>query len=81
MREYNAESPKQGRKRFNSIAKTQYIADLVIIYLWVKRSNRYIPEHRRVKQPPQKPVIGLLCRQMWLNSGVVLGSNPASLCV
>ena len=38
MREYNAESPKQGRKRFNSIAKTQYIADLVIIYLWVKRS-------------------------------------------
>ena len=34
MREYIAECPKQGRKRFNSIAKTIYIADLVIIYLW-----------------------------------------------
>ena len=34
MREYIAKCPKQGRKRFNSIAKTIYIADLVIIYLW-----------------------------------------------
>ena len=34
MREYNAESPKQGRKRFNSIVKTINIADLGIIYLW-----------------------------------------------
>ena len=33
MREYNAESPKQGRKRFNSIVKTINIADLGIIYL------------------------------------------------
>ena len=33
MHEYNAESPKQGRNRFNYIAKTKYIADLVIIYL------------------------------------------------
>ena len=31
--EYNAESPKQGRKRFNSIVKTINIADLGIIYL------------------------------------------------
>ena len=31
---YNAESPKQGSKRFNYIAKTKYIADLGIIYLW-----------------------------------------------
>ena len=33
MREYNAESPKQGRKRFNYIVKTINIADLGIIYL------------------------------------------------
>ena len=30
------ESPKQGSKRFNSNAKTKYIADLGIIYLWSK---------------------------------------------
>ena len=35
MREYNAESPKQGSERFNSIAKTKCIADLVLIYLWI----------------------------------------------
>ena len=34
MREYNAESPKQGRKRFNSIVKTIGFDHLVIIYLW-----------------------------------------------
>ena len=33
MREYNAESPKQGRKRFNSIVKTIGFDHLVIIYL------------------------------------------------
>ena len=33
MRKYNAKSPKQGSKRFNSIVKTKYIADLGIIYL------------------------------------------------
>ena len=33
MREYNAESPKQGRKMFNYIVKTINIADLGIIYL------------------------------------------------
>ena len=34
MRKYNAESPKQGSKRFNSIVKTINIVDLGIIYLW-----------------------------------------------
>ena len=34
MREYNAESPKQGRKRFNSVVKTIGFGHLVIIYLW-----------------------------------------------
>ena len=34
LRKYNAESLKQGSKRFNSNAKTNYIADLGIIYLW-----------------------------------------------
>ena len=33
MSKYNAESPKQGSKRFNSIVKTINIADLGIIYL------------------------------------------------
>ena len=33
MREYNAESPKQGRKRFNYIVKKIYISYLPIIYL------------------------------------------------
>ena len=34
MLKYNAESPKQGSKRFNSIVKTINIVDLGIIYLW-----------------------------------------------
>ena len=33
MRKYNAESPKQDRKRFNYIMKTINIANLDIIYL------------------------------------------------
>ena len=33
MREYNAESPKQGRKGFNSIVKTIYFSYLPTIYL------------------------------------------------
>ena len=33
MREYNAGSPKQGRKRFNSIVKTTHFSYLLIIYL------------------------------------------------
>ena len=36
MRKYNAESPKQGRKRFNSIVKTIYFDHLVISYLCAK---------------------------------------------
>ena len=31
--EYNAESPKQGRKTFNSIVKTIHFSNLPIIYL------------------------------------------------
>ena len=38
MREYNAKSQKQGRKRFNSIVKTIGFDHLVIIYLWAKPS-------------------------------------------
>ena len=34
MREYNAESPKQDSKRFNSIVKMIGFGHLVIIYLW-----------------------------------------------
>ena len=34
MHEYNAESPKQGRKGLNSIVKTIYFSYLPIIYLW-----------------------------------------------
>ena len=34
MREYNAESSIQGRKRFNSIVKTIHFSYLPIIYLW-----------------------------------------------
>ena len=36
MGKYNAESPKQGSRRFDSNVKTKYIADLGIVYLWVK---------------------------------------------
>ena len=39
VREYNAESPKQGRKRFNSVVKTIGFGHLVIIYLWSMYSN------------------------------------------
>ena len=35
IRKYNAESPKQGSKRFNSAVKTINIANLGIIYLWL----------------------------------------------
>ena len=45
MRKYNAESPKQGSKRFNSNAKTKYIADLGIMYLWLY-STVYIAQFR-----------------------------------
>ena len=34
MREYNAESPKHDSKRFNSQAKTKYIADLGILFIY-----------------------------------------------
>ena len=34
MRKYNAESPKQGSRRFNYIVKTKYIDDLGIVNLW-----------------------------------------------
>ena len=33
--QYNAKSPKQGRRRFNSIVKTIHIANLGIVYLWL----------------------------------------------
>ena len=35
MCEYNAERPKQDRKRFNSIVKTMGFDHIVIIYLWM----------------------------------------------
>ena len=44
LRKYNAESPKQGSRRFNSIVKTKYIADLGIVYLCQTQrqlSNRF----------------------------------------
>ena len=41
-REYNAESPKQGRKRFNSIVKTIGFDHLVIISLWLKSSIGFL---------------------------------------
>ena len=41
MHKYNAESPKQGSKRFNSNAKTKYIADLGIMYLWSSLNRLY----------------------------------------
>ena len=40
MRKYNAESPKQGSRRFNSIVKTKYIADLGIVYLCCQSTNQ-----------------------------------------
>ena len=48
MCEYNDESPKQDRKRFNSIVKTINIADLGIIYLW---STLYTIQKSIPKQP------------------------------
>ena len=42
MREYNAESPKQGRKRLYSIAKTIGFDHPVIIYLWVHGAEALI---------------------------------------
>ena len=40
MREYNAETPKQGRKRFNSIANMIHFSYLPIIYLWYTHWER-----------------------------------------
>ena len=36
---YNAESPKQDSRRFNSIVKTKYIDDLGIVYLWLNPTD------------------------------------------
>ena len=47
MREYNAESPKQGRKRVNSNVKTIDFDHFVIIYLWWWGSVVYITSSRR----------------------------------
>ena len=41
MRVYNAESPKQDSRRFNSIVKTKYIDNLGIVYLWAHRTVGY----------------------------------------
>ena len=41
MRKYNAESTKQGSKRFNSIVKTINIANLGIIYLCKSLTAQY----------------------------------------
>ena len=43
MRVYNAESPKQDSRRFNSIVKTKYIDDLGIVYLWKGVSLDFLP--------------------------------------
>ena len=40
LREYNAESPKQGRKRFNSIVKMINFSYLPIIYLCSSHTRR-----------------------------------------
>ena len=40
MRVYNAESPKQGSRRLNSIVETKYIDDLGIVYLCSDYSNK-----------------------------------------
>ena len=42
MREYNTDSPKQGRKRFNSIVKTIHFSYLPIIYLWSENKDREV---------------------------------------
>ena len=39
MRKCNAERPKQGSRRFNSIVKTKYIADLGIVNLWINNNH------------------------------------------
>ena len=47
MREYNAKSPKQGRKRFNFIVKKIYFSHLPIIYLLeeiFKLPHLYLPK-------------------------------------
>ena len=40
MCEYNSESPKQGRKRFNSIAKTIHFSNLPITFIY---DSGYLP--------------------------------------
>ena len=49
MREYNAKSPKQGRKRFNSIVKTIYFLYLPIIYLCIK-VTRFSSEKQYIRK-------------------------------
>ena len=48
MRKYNAESPKQGSRRFNFIVKTKYIDDLGIVYLWVDASDSELKEIKKL---------------------------------
>ena len=49
MRKYNAESPKQGRKRFNSIAKTINFSYPPIIYLCLTGSKWVFDKVRELK--------------------------------
>ena len=49
MRKYNAEIPKQGSTRFNSIVKTKYIANLGIVYLWDGCKNGRIWRRRNIE--------------------------------
>ena len=44
VHKYNAESPNQGRKRFNSITKTIHFAHLGILFIYGCRSLTHIRE-------------------------------------
>ena len=89
MREYNSESQKQGRKRFNYIVKT-----LTILLLFIYGSQRiyisdrsYSPRHRLKKMLLTQPLPALsantqlpdrLPEQAW--RGWVSGDGESHLC-
>ena len=76
MREYNAESPKQGRKRINSIVETIHFSYLPIIYLCPPHSTalrkgnmdfswaQTVPNHRwRIKSEEKAKVVASVWRE------------------
>ena len=67
MHVFNAESPKQGSRRFNSIVKTKYIDNLGIVYLCMISQTIFL--HRNIHRywPITKLMIFIRDAELYIN--------------